>query len=454
MTSHTSTVARPDIEASIYRKTLIKIIPIVMLGMFISYMDRANLGILAAPMSADLGLTAATFGLAAGLFYIGYLVFEIPSNMLLAKFGARKWIARIMITWGAVTMLMAFIQNETQLYVMRILLGLAEAGFSPGVYLFLAYWCTPRLLTKTYSWFNLAVPIALSLASAITSSLLLLDGAMGFAGWRWVLFLEGIPAIVLAVFIFIKLPDRPQKAKWLTQEEKDYLAEVATQGHDKSASELKQLPAVLRRSSAWIFSLTYFCLTIGFWAITYFLPTIVKEQFKVSTVAAGFISAIPWLVSAVIMLFVSRSITRTGERKWHMTLVLLAGAVGLVVGALAANPFVAIAGVSITAAGFFGALSAFWTMPAQVFAGALSAVAIAMINSIGNLSGLVGPTVLGTFKDLTGSTSTGLLIMSGFLVAAAILVYVMCTWTDRVTGGLTPGRRRASETPVGQPEVS
>jgi MFS family permease len=435
MTSHTSTAPRTDIEARIYRKTLFKIIPIVMCGMFISYMDRANIGVLAGPISSDLGLTATTFGLAAGLFYIGYLVFEIPSNMALARFGARKWIARIMVTWGAVTMLMAFIQNEFQFYVMRILLGIAEAGFSPGVYLFLAFWCTPRLLTKTYSWFNLAVPIALSLASALTSSLLLLDGVLGFAGWRWTLFLEGIPAIVLAVYIFVKLPDRPQNAKWLTAEEKAYLAEVATQGHDKSASELKQLPAVLRRTSAWIFSLTYFCLTIGFWAITYFMPTIVKEQFKVGTVAAGFISAIPWLFSGIIMLLISRSITRSGERKWHMTIVLLAGAAGLIVGALAANPFIAIAGVSVAAAGFFGALSAFWTMPAQVFAGALSAVAIAMINSLGNLSGLVGPTVLGKFKDLTGSTSTGLLIMSLFLIAGAALV--MCTWTDKVTGGLS-----------------
>jgi MFS family permease len=453
MTSRTSTAPRPDIEARIYRKTLVKIIPIVMLGMFISYMDRANLGILAAPMSQDLGLTAATFGLAAGLFYIGYLVFEIPSNMLLARFGARKWIARIMVTWGAVTMAMAFIQNDIQLYVMRILLGLAEAGFSPGVYLFLAYWCTPRLLTKTYSMFNLAVPIALSLASVLTSSLLLLDGMLGFAGWRWTLFLEGIPAVLLAVYIFLKLPDRPQDADWLDESEKAYLAEVGTQGQNDSAHELKQLPAVLRRTSAWIFSLTYFCLTIGFWAITYFLPTIVKEQFKLGTVTSGFISAIPWLFSAIIMIFVGRSITRTGERKWHMTVVLLVGAVGLAIGALSGNPFIAIAGVSVAAAGFFGALSAFWTMPAQVFAGGLSAVAIAMINSLGNVSGLVGPYVLGSLKDATGSTNAGLLIMAGFLLAGAVLTYVMCTWTDKATGGLALGANPTATTPAGQPEL-
>ncbi len=450
MTSHTNTPLRPDIEARIFRKTLIKIFPVLMLGMFISYMDRANLGVLAAPLRKDLGLDAATFGLAAGLFYVGYLVFEIPSNMALAKFGARKWIARIMITWGAATMLMAFIQNDIQLFIMRILLGVAEAGFSPGVYLFLAFWCTPRMLTRSYSIFNLAVPISLAIASVLTSSLLLLDGTFGFAGWRWTFFLQGIPAILLAVYIFFKLPDRPGDADWLDESEKAYLADVGTQADNASAHELKQLPAVLRRLSAWVFSLTYFCFTISFWAITYFLPSIVKEQFKMSTVAAGFTSAIPWLFSAVVMLVISKSVTKTGDRKWHMTMVLLAGAVGLAIGATSANPFIAIAGVSIAAAGFFGALSAFWTMPAQVFAGGLSAVAIAMVNSFGNLSGLLGPWILGSLKDTTGSTSAGLLIMSGFLVAAAVLAFVMSTWSDKVTGGLSPGADPHATNPSGQ----
>ncbi len=452
MTSHTKTPPRPDIEARIFRKTLIKIFPILMLGMFISYMDRANLGVLAAPLSKDLGLDAATFGLAAGLFYVGYLVFEIPSNMALAKFGARKWIARIMMTWGAATMLMAFIQNDIQLYIMRILLGVAEAGFSPGVYLFLALWCTPRMLTRSYSIFNLAVPISLAIASVLTSSLLLLDGVLGFAGWRWTFFLQGIPAILLAVYIFVKLPDRPGDADWLDESEKAYLAEVGTQADNASAHELKQLPAVLRRVSAWVFSLTYFCFTISFWAITYFLPTIVKEQFKMSTAAAGFTSAIPWLFSAIVMLAISKSVTKTGDRKWHMTIVLLAGAAGLAIGATSANPFIAIAGVSIAAAGFFGSLSAFWTMPAQVFAGGLSAVAIAMVNSFGNLSGLLGPWILGSLKNTTGSTSAGLLIMSGFLVAAAVLAFVMSTWSDKVTGGLTRGADPQAANLTSQPD--
>jgi MFS family permease len=439
MVNRTSNTRGPDIDTAIYRKTMTKIIPILMMGLFVSYLDRANLGVLGPPISKDLGLTATQFGLAAGLFYIGYLVFEIPSNMALVRFGARKWIARIMLTWGIVTIGMAFVQDASQLYIARILLGLAEAGFSPGVYLFLAYWCAPRLLTKTYTWLNLAVPIALCIASALTSSLLLLDGVLGFAGWRWAFFLEGLPAIAVAVFIFIKLPDRPATATWLDENEKTHLAETSTQSHASGGHEWKHLPAILRRPSAWLFALTYFCITIGFWAITYFLPTIVREQFKVGAVTAGFISSLPWLLSGAVSLIVARSITRTGERTWHLTGVLLVGAVGLAFGALSGNPYIALTGVSLGAAGFFGALSPFWTMPAQVFTGGIAAAGIAMINSVGNLSGLLGPYVLGRLKDATGSTSSGLLVMSGFFVLAAILAFVMSRWTDRQTGGLSSG---------------
>lgn len=448
MMSRTNAAAGPEIEAGIYHKTMSKIIPVLMVGMFVSYLDRANLGVLAAPMSKDLGLSATQFGLAAGMFYLGYLVFEIPSNMALVRFGARKWIARIMLTWGIVTLGMALIHDATHLYITRILLGLAEAGFSPGVYLFLAYWCTPRLLTKTYTWFNLAVPISLCIASALTSSLLLLDGVLGLAGWRWAFVLESLPAIALAIYIFVKLPDRPAAATWLSEAEKAHLAETGTQSQASGGHELKHIPAVLRRPSAWLFALTYFCFTIGFWAITYFLPTIVREQFKVGAVAAGFISSIPWLLAGAVSLVVAKSVTRTGERTWHMTGVLLLGAVGLFIGASSGNPYLALIGVSLGAAGFFGALSPFWTMPAQVFTGGIAAVGIAMINSIGNLSGLVGPYVLGSLKDATGSTNAGLLVMSGFFVLAAILAYVMSKWTDRQTGGLPSGGPAEATAPI------
>jgi MFS family permease len=431
----------------------IKILPIVMLGMFISYIDRANLGVIAGPLSIDLGLTAASFGLAAGFFYIGYLFFEIPSNMILAKVGARLWLGRIMLTWGIITIAMAFMQNEVTLFIMRFLLGLAEAGYSPGVALFLALWFPAHLLPRAYSFLNLAVPIALCIGSVVTSSILLLDGVGGIAGWRWVFIIEGIPAIALAIYIFFALPSTPAKAKWLTEDEKAYLESSTTQPESADAHKFKSFTAAMRRPSLWVFAATYFTMLIGYWSITYFLPTIVREQFGLGVVASGFISAIPWVVAAIGMFVVLRSIKRTGDRKWHLTGLMAAAALGLFFGVISGNPYLALLGITIAATGFFGALSTFQATILQVYAGALAAVSIAFVNSMGNISGLVGPYVLGALTDRTGSTNAGLLIMSGFFAIATVLIYFLMRWADRETGGLA-GSVRATDQAIAATTIS
>lgn len=436
----------PELESRVYRKMSIRILPIVMLGMFIAYLDRANLGVIAEPLSLDLGLTAASFGLAAGFFYIGYLVFEVPSNMILAKVGARIWIGRIMITWGIITIAMGFMQNEATLLIMRFLLGLAEAGYSPGVALFLALWYPAHLLPRAYSFLNLAVPFALCVGSIITSTILLMDGVGGIAGWRWVFFIEGLPAVALAIFIFVTMPSNPSKAKWLNSEEKAYLAENVTQQSGSDAHHLKQIPAALRLPSLWVFSITYFFMLIGFWSITYFLPTIVKEQFGLGVVASGFLSAVPWVISALVMFGVLRSIARTGDRKWHLTALMAAASIGLFLGVISGNPFLALLGISIAASGFFGALSTFQATVLQVYAGGLAAVSIALVNAIGNLSGLVGPYILGLLTDTTGSTDSGLIIMAGFFAVAAVLIYFLLAWADRKTGGMARSQAPAAST--------
>jgi MFS family permease len=436
MTAQNSAVATPAVQARVHRKMAIKILPIVMLGMFISYIDRANLGVIAGPLSLDLGLTAASFGLAAGFFYIGYLFFEIPSNMILAKVGARLWLGRIMLTWGIITIAMAFMQNEVTLYIMRFLLGLAEAGYSPGVALFLALWFPAHLLPRAYSYLNLAVPIALCIGSVITSSILLMDGVGGIAGWRWVFIIEGIPAVALAIYIFMALPSTPAKAKWLTDEEKDYLEGSTTQPESADAHKFSSFTGAIRRPSLWVFAITYFSMLIGYWSITYFLPTIVREQFGLGVVEAGFVSAIPWVIAAISMFVVLRSIRRTGDRKWHLTGLMAAASIGLFLGVMSGNPFLALGGITIAAVGFFGSLSTFQATILQVYAGALAAVSIAFVNSIGNLSGLVGPYILGALTDSTGSTNAGLLVMSGFFAIATVLIYFLIGWADRQTGGL------------------
>ena len=422
----------PEFEAQILKKVGRRLMPILLLGLFISYMDRANLGILAGPMSKDLGLTASAFGLAAGLFYIGYLAFEIPSNVALVKFGARIWFARIMVSWGVVVMLMAFIPNELSLQILRVLLGIAEAGFYPGVLLYLTFWYPQRVVGRAFSLLQVGIPISLALSSAITSSLLLLDGVGGIAGWRWAFILQGIPAVGLGLYIFFVLPKRPADAKWLTVREKTYLESQVAVEAGLPSHGIKDLGKVLVRPIAWVFSILYFCLVIGFWSLTYFLPQIVGQKFHVGAVEAGFISALPWVFTAVCVLFVMWSVARTGDRKWHMLIALMLAALGLFTAAYTGDAIIALIGLSFGAAGMQSVSPVFWTMPASVFVGATAAVAIAMINSLGNISGLIGPWVLGVLQDATKSAQAGLAIMAAFFVIAAVMSFIMSSYTDRL----------------------
>lgn len=432
------TAPNPALEQRILSKVTWRVMPVLILGLFISYIDRANLGVLFGPLSKDLGLTASSFGLAAGLFYIGYLLFEIPSNMGMVKFGARIWMARIMVTWGLVTVALAAAQGTTSLYVLRILLGVAEAGFFPGVLFYLTLWFPPRALAKSYSTLEVCIPVSLAIGSILTSTMLTMHGVGGLAGWRWVFILQGLPAVILGIYIFLVLPDRPSNAKWLSVEEKDYLTSQfpVMQGH--ASDELRQLPAVLRSGIAWSFAFLYFSIVIGFWAVTYFLPKIVQERFHVDAVHAGFISAIPWIAAALAIIVVARTSARTGDRRWHMVVLLGLAGFGLFLSAAVGSPYVALFGLCLGAAGMQASVPLFWTMPASVFRGASAAIAIAMINSLGNTSGLAGPWLLGIFSDLTGSSRTGLYIMSGFFFVSAILGFAMSTIVaglDRRTGG-------------------
>ncbi|MBU9477680.1 MFS transporter [Burkholderia multivorans] len=417
----------PDValEERILRKVTWRLMPVLIIGLFISYIDRANLGVLFGPLSKDLGLTGSSFGLAAGLFYIGYLLFEIPSNMGMVRFGARIWMARIMVTWGAVTVALAAVQGTTSLYILRILLGVAEAGFFPGVLFYLTLWFPPRALGRSYSILEVCIPVSLAIGSILTSAMLAMHGIGGLAGWRWVFILQGVPAILLGIYIFTVLPDRPGKASWLSIDEKAYLSVQIPDGAQHAAEELRQLPGVLRNPIAWILSFLYFATVIGFWTVTYFLPKIVQERFRVDAIDAGFIAAIPWVAAAVAIVVVSRTSARTGDRRWHMLLLLGVAGAGLFLSAAVSSPYLALIGLCLGAAGMQATVPLFWTMPSSVFRGASAAIAIAMINSLGNTSGLAGPWLLGVVSDLTGSSRVGLYVMSGFFFIAAILAFAM-----------------------------
>ncbi|CAB5300946.1 major facilitator transporter [Burkholderia multivorans] len=418
-------------ERQIFRKVSMRILPVLILCFFINYVDRANLGVLFSPLSKDLGLSASSFGLAAGLFYVGYLLFEVPSNMAMVRFGARVWIARIMVSWGIVTVLLAASHGATALYVLRFMLGVAEAGFFPGVIFYLTLWYPRNLLGQSYLILELSVPFSLALGSAVTSSLLLLDGIAGIPGWRWVFMLEGLPAVLVGLLIFFTLPDSPATAKWLSADERAYLLRAAAPPPANGKEDLRGFRHIISKPLAWLFAVLLFSMVIGFWAVTYFLPKIMQERFHVGAVQAGFMAAIPWAVAAIVIVVVAWTSAKTGDRKWHLLVCLILSAAGLFVTAITGSPIVALIGLCVGAAGVQASVPLFWTMPSTSFAGANAAIAIALVNCIGNTSGLIGPWLLGFSNDLTGNSRAGLFVMAGFCLFAGVLAFYLSKATSQ-----------------------
>ncbi|MEW1819204.1 MFS transporter [Arthrobacter sp. NPDC080031] len=423
------TLAQPAIdtklEEKIFRKLAVRLFPLLILGILIAYMDRANLGVVNAPMSAELGLTASAFGLAAGVFYLGYLFLEVPSNIAMNRFGARAWLARIMFSWGAVTAAMMFIHDPMSLNITRFLLGAAEAGFYPGIVLYMTFWFPSRLFPRALSIFQLGVPIALAITTVISAGLLLLlDGTLGLSGWRWVFLTQGLATLVLGVAFLAFLPAGPQNAKWLTPDEREYILAHAGDraGHAHEPGAVKR---VVKSGLAWAFALQYFFLTLSFWTITYWMPTVIKDRFGVGTVDAGLLSALPWAVCAVAMYLIGKSSARTGDRRWHLIISLLVGGVGLLASTFFDSPVMVLLFLCIAAAGSQAGLPLFFAQATSVFLGTVAAVAIAFINSLGNVSGFVGPYVIGVLVDLTGNTRIGLVAMSAAFLVSAVLTYVL-----------------------------
>jgi sugar phosphate permease len=411
------------IERKIFLKVTLRIIPILILCFFINYIDRANLGVLFSPISKELNLSASAFGFAAGIFFLGYLVFEVPSNMAIVRFGARLWIARIMISWGIVTCLLSATHSVPMLYTLRFLLGVAEAGFFPGVLFYLTFWYPRHLLGQAYLALELSVPVSLALGSVVTAGLLWMDGVAGIAGWRWAFALEGIPAVLMGILVLFILPDNPKQAKWLTQEERDYLLSKTSPDHGHGKADLKELKAVVFDSLTWLYIGLEFSIIIGFWAVTYFLPKIMQERFHVNPVDAGLISSIPWLAAVFGIALVAWTSRKTGDRKWHLLISLLLSAIGLCITAKVDSPVVGLIGLCISAAGVQAAVPLFWTIPVMSFSGARAAIAIAFINSVASTAGLVGPWILGISHDLTGTSRTGLYVMSAFFLVSAFLAF-------------------------------
>uniref|UniRef100_A0AAU3GW56 Putative tartrate transporter n=1 Tax=Streptomyces sp. NBC_01401 TaxID=2903854 RepID=A0AAU3GW56_9ACTN len=427
--------AHSVIERSAIRKVSVRLVPFVALMFFVNYLDRTAVSF-AEPngMGQDLTLTAAQFGFASGVFFIGYIILEVPSNMALHKFGARRWLARIMVSWGIVALLFTWVQNSEQLYTLRFLLGVAEAGFFPGAILFLSQWVPSRHRTKVLGLFYLAQPLTTVIGAPLAGWFINQHGLFGLEGWRVMFLGVSIPAIALGVIAWFYLIDKPADAKWLTPEERDWLTqELATENADKTGAGEKAahgkaaLKAAFTNSRVWILALIYFGFIYGLYALAFFLPTIIngfQDQFGTtfSVMDKALITAIPYLPAAIVLYFWSRHATRHGVHTWHIAGPAVVGGISIPVALYMGSPAATVAVITVTACAIFAALPVFWSVPSQFLTGATAAAGIALINTAGNVAGFAAGYVTGWLKDFSGAYYLPLFLVGAFMLMSAALM--------------------------------
>lgn len=427
-----STHLQSAVEKSAIRKVSLRLVPFVALMFFINFLDRTAISF-AGPngMSEDLGLQAAQFGLASGIFFIGYILLEVPSNLALHRFGARKWLARIMVSWGIVSLLFTWVSSVEGLYTLRLLLGVAEAGFFPGAILFLSMWVPARHRSKVLSLFYLAQPLTVVFGAPLAAALIEQHGLFGLSGWRVMFLGVSIPAIVVGIITWFYLADSPREAKWLNEEEKQWLStELEKERDQKQGNMHPGLRTVMFNGRVWMLCLIYFGFIYGLYALAFFLPTIIagfQQQFGTSfnVIEKGLITGVPYLFAAVVMFFWSRDASRRGCKTWHIALPALTGAVSVPLALYMDSPMATILVISITASSIFAALPNFWTLPTQFLTGASAAAAIALINTLGNVAGFSAGYLTGMLKDATGSYTVSMMVVGGFMLLSAILMLLL-----------------------------
>ncbi|MCP3464867.1 MFS transporter [Bradyrhizobium sp. CCGUVB23] len=417
------------IEQSTMRKVSWRIVPYCFSLYVISYLDRANIGYAALQMNKELALSSEAFGFAAGIFFIGYFLFEVPSNIALNKYGARIWISRILISWGIVATASAFVQSATQLYILRFLLGVAEAGFFPGIIIYLTYWFRAKEQATTVALFTAAIPVSYLIGAPLSTWIMDHVGGFGLSGWRWMLLLEGGPAIVAGIVNYFIMTDRPEQAKWLTPRERDWLTEELRK--DQTGRRNVQhlgIVAAITNPKVLFLSVIYFIYQVGNLGIGLWMPQIIKGlSSSLTNFEIGLAAMLPYAFATIVMVLWSRNSDRTGERQKHSAFPLLWGAVALALTGLAVQPAVAMTLISLSLAGIYAFKSPFWSLPGLFLTRSTAAVSIAAINSIGNLGGFAGPYAIGAIKDATGSTYGGLLFLSGLLFVSFLM-----TWFARM----------------------
>lgn len=407
------------------RKAFWRLMPLLVICYFVAYLDRANVGFAAIHMSHDIGLTASTFGFGAGLFFLTYFLLEVPSNLLLARYGARRWIARIMFTWGVMSGAMAFVTNETGFYTLRLFLGAAEAGFFPGITYFVTLWFPAAYRARMMAFFLCAAPVSLSLGGPVSGLLLGLDGFLGVPGWRWMFIMEALPAIVLSLVVLRYLTDRPSDAAWLAPaEQADLSARLAIDAEQSSAREHHSLFQALFNARVLLFGVANFSIVVAAYGVSFFLPRIITE-FGLSDLQTGFLSAVPYGLAAISLVWWGKRSDAKLERRYHTLVPIMLASMGLTAAALLTDPTARIIAFSCAAVGCWAAMPVFWSLCFSNIPAKNAAGAIAVINAIANLGGFTGPSLMGFFRDHTGGFAAGLLVLAGInLIAAAIVLFV------------------------------
>lgn len=405
------------VEEALYRKVALRLIPLLLACYVVAYLDRVNVGFAKLQMMDQLGFSDTVYGLGAGMFFIGYFLFEVPSNIILHRMGARVWIGRIMISWGLISAAMMFVTTPMTFYVMRFFLGVAEAGFFPGIILYLTYWYPAERRARITAMFMTGIAIAGVIGGPVSGIIMkYTNGIYGWQGWQWMFLLEGLPSVALGLVVIMMLDDRIVDATWLTEEERALLAQNIAK--DEAHKEDESFGRIISSGRVWLCAAIYFSYVMGVYGVSFFLPTIIKSMGHTDVVEIGLISSIPYSVSVVVMLLVARSADRTGERRWHVAIPGVLGAVGLALSVvLAKDGTLAIAALTLGLSGIMTTLPLFWSLPTAFLAGTGAAAGIALINSLGNLAGFVSPYAVGWLKDATGSTDAGVYMLS---VAVAI----------------------------------
>ena len=401
-----------------------RLIPLLFFCYIIAYIDRINVGFAKLHLREVLGVSedkfSSAYGLGAGLFFIGYFIFEVPSNLILQRVGARIWIARIMIIWGIVSAGFMFLKGTTMFYWMRFLLGAAEAGFFPGVILYLTYWFPAKERARTVAMFATGGVLAGVVGSPISGALLDLDGMAGLAGWQWLFLIEAIPAVLMGLVVLVVLPNRPQEARWLSPAQKDWIqSRIAEDVAAAGPAQHHSLAQIFSSSRVWLLCLLYFLMNVGGYGYELWLPTIIKSFSTTSSFVLGTINAIPYFAAGVTMLLVARYSDRTGERRGVVAMAAVSSAVGFALSAYFKNPYLAMAALTLAFIGLKSTIAPFWAMTTAFLGGTAAAAGIAFINSVGNLGGFAGPYLVGIIKDQTGSNVAALLLLGTALLGMA-----------------------------------